>query len=25
VNEFRGIENPQLVAEQIAPLHDSPS
>ena len=25
VNEFRGIENPQLVVEQIAPLHDSPS
>jgi len=24
VNEFRGIENPQLVVEQIAPLHDSP-
>jgi single-stranded-DNA-specific exonuclease len=23
VNEFRGIENPQLVVEQIAPLHDS--
>jgi single-stranded-DNA-specific exonuclease len=22
VNEFRGIENPQLVVEQIAPLHD---
>ncbi len=25
VNEFRGVENPQLVVEQIAPLHDSPS
>jgi single-stranded-DNA-specific exonuclease len=25
VNEFRGIENPQLVVEQIAPLHDSSS
>jgi single-stranded-DNA-specific exonuclease len=23
VNEFRGVENPQLVVEQIAPLHDS--
>ncbi len=23
VNEFRGIENPQLVVEQIAPLHDN--
>ena len=23
VNEFRGIENPQLVVEQIAPLSDS--
>lgn len=23
VNEFRGIENPQLVVEQISPLHDS--
>ena len=22
VNEFRGVENPQLVVEQIAPLHD---
>ncbi len=25
VNEFRGIENPQLVVEQIAPLSDSPA
>jgi single-stranded-DNA-specific exonuclease len=23
VNEFRGVENPQLVVEQIAPLHNS--
>ncbi|MGB5258667.1 MAG: single-stranded-DNA-specific exonuclease RecJ [Woeseiaceae bacterium] len=23
VNEFRGVENPQLVVEQIAPLHSS--
>jgi len=23
VNEFRGVENPQLVVEQIAPLRDS--
>jgi len=23
VNEYRGIENPQLVVEQIAPLHDT--
>jgi len=23
VNEFRGVETPQLVVEQIAPLHDS--
>ena len=22
VNEFRGVENPQLIVEQIAPLHD---
>jgi hypothetical protein len=21
VNEYRGVENPQLVVEQIAPLH----
>ncbi len=25
VNEFRGVENPQLVVEQIAPLHNSPA
>ena len=25
VNEFRGVENPQLVVEQIAPLHGSPA
>jgi single-stranded-DNA-specific exonuclease len=25
VNEFRGVENPQLVVEQIAPLRDSPA
>ena len=25
VNEFRGVENPQLVVEQIAPLHDGPA
>jgi single-stranded-DNA-specific exonuclease len=25
VNEYRGIENPQLVIEQIAPLHSSPA
>lgn len=25
VNEFRGVENPQLVIEQIAPLHGSPA
>jgi single-stranded-DNA-specific exonuclease len=25
VNEFRGVENPQLVVEQIAPLRDGPA
>jgi single-stranded-DNA-specific exonuclease len=25
VNEFRGVENPQLMVEQIAPLRDSPA
>jgi single-stranded-DNA-specific exonuclease len=25
VNEFRGVENPQLVVEQISPLRDSPA
>jgi single-stranded-DNA-specific exonuclease len=25
VNEFRGVENPQLVVEQIAPLHSGPA
>ena len=25
VNEFRGVENPQLIVEQIAPLYDRPA
>jgi len=25
VNEFRGVENPQLIVEQIAPLQGRPA